>query len=62
MASQLWYSQGAAAQLEVLAENLDPSRVYDGHLTQMADHGAWPLRRPPPGTVPIPRPAFGKVS
>ena len=26
------YSQGAAAQLEVLAEGLDPTRVYDGHL------------------------------
>jgi hypothetical protein len=29
------YSQGAAAQLEVLAEGLDPTRVYDGHLIQM---------------------------
>ena len=29
------YSQGAAAQLEMLAENLDPGRVYDGHLIQM---------------------------
>jgi hypothetical protein len=29
------YSQGAAAQLEVLVEGLDPTRVYDGHLIQM---------------------------
>ena len=29
------YSQGAAAQLELLAEDLDPTRVYDGHLIQM---------------------------
>ena len=29
------YSQGAAAQLEVLTEGLDPTRVYDGHLIQM---------------------------
>ncbi len=29
------YSQGAGAQLEVLAEGLDPGRVYDGHLVQM---------------------------
>ena len=26
------YSQGGAAQLEFLAEGLDPTRVYDGHL------------------------------
>jgi hypothetical protein len=35
------YSQGAAAQLEVLAENLDPSRVYDGHLIQMIRLACW---------------------
>jgi hypothetical protein len=29
------YSQGGAAQLEFLAERLDPARVYDGHLIQM---------------------------
>jgi Alpha/beta hydrolase domain len=29
------YSQGAGAQLELLAEGLDPHRVYDGHLIQM---------------------------
>jgi hypothetical protein len=29
------YSQGAGAQLELLAEGLDPGRVYDGHLLQM---------------------------
>jgi hypothetical protein len=29
------YSQGAGAQLELLAERLDPHRVYDGHLIQM---------------------------
>jgi hypothetical protein len=29
------YSQGGAAQLELLAERLDPTRVYDGHLIQM---------------------------
>jgi hypothetical protein len=29
------YSQGAGAQLELLAEGLDPDRVYDGHLIQM---------------------------
>jgi hypothetical protein len=28
------YSMGAGAQLEVLAANRDPSRVYDGHLIQ----------------------------
>ena len=31
------YSQGAAAQPEVITENLDPSRVYDGHLIQMME-------------------------
>ena len=29
------YSQGAGAQLELLAEGLDPDRIYDGHLVQM---------------------------
>jgi hypothetical protein len=29
------YSQGAGAQLELLAEGLDPDRIYDGHLIQM---------------------------
>jgi hypothetical protein len=29
------YSQGAGAQLELLAEGLDPEQVYDGHLVQM---------------------------
>ena len=29
------YSQGGGAQLEFLAEELDPTRVYDGHLIQM---------------------------
>jgi Alpha/beta hydrolase domain len=29
------YSQGAAAQLEMVVEGLDPTRVYDGHLVQM---------------------------
>ncbi len=29
------YSQGAGAQLELLAEELDPGLVYDGHLIQM---------------------------
>jgi hypothetical protein len=35
------YSQGAAAQLEVLAEGLDPTRVYDGHLIQMIGLACW---------------------
>lgn len=35
------YSQGGAAQLEVLAEGLDPSRVYDGHLIQMIGLACW---------------------
>jgi hypothetical protein len=35
------YSQGAAAQLELLAEGLDPSRVYDGHLVQMIGLTCW---------------------
>jgi hypothetical protein len=29
------YSQGAGAQLELLAEGLDPHLIYDGHLIQM---------------------------
>jgi hypothetical protein len=35
------YSQGGAAQLELLAENLDPTRVYDGHLVQMIGLACW---------------------
>jgi hypothetical protein len=35
------YSQGAGAQLEVLAEGLDPARVYDGHLIQMIGLTCW---------------------
>jgi hypothetical protein len=35
------YSQGAAAQLEFLAEELDPDRVYDGHLIQMIGLTCW---------------------
>ncbi len=35
------YSQGAAAQLELLAEGLDPSGVYDGHLVQMIGLTCW---------------------
>ena len=35
------YSQGAAAQLELLAEELDPTRVYDGHLIQMIGLACW---------------------
>ena len=35
------YSQGAAAQLEVLAEGFDPTRVYDGHLIQMMGLACW---------------------
>jgi hypothetical protein len=35
------YSQGAALQLEVLADNLDPTRVYDGHLAQMIGRTCW---------------------
>ena len=35
------YSQGAAAQLELLAEGLDPTRVYDGHLIQMIGLTCW---------------------
>ena len=35
------YSQGAALQLELLAEGLDPTRVYDGHLVQMIGLTCW---------------------
>ena len=35
------YSQGGAAQLELLAEGLDPTRVYDGHLVQMIGLACW---------------------
>ena len=35
------YSQGAGAQLELLAEGLDPARVYDGHLIQMIGLACW---------------------
>jgi hypothetical protein len=35
------YSQGAAAQLELLAEGLDPGKVYDGHLIQMIGLTCW---------------------
>jgi hypothetical protein len=35
------YSQGAGAQLELLAEGLDPKRIYDGHLIQMIGLACW---------------------
>ncbi len=35
------YSQGGALQLEMLAERLDPKRVYDGHLIQMIGFVCW---------------------
>jgi hypothetical protein len=35
------YSQGGALQLELLAEGLDPTRIYDGHLVQMIGHTCW---------------------
>ncbi len=35
------YSQGGGAQLEFLAEGLDPGRVYDGHLIQMIGLACW---------------------
>jgi alpha/beta hydrolase family protein len=35
------YSQGGGAQLELLAEGLDPARVYDGHLVQMIGLACW---------------------
>jgi hypothetical protein len=35
------YSQGGALQLELLAERLDPTRTYDGHLVQMIGLACW---------------------
>jgi hypothetical protein len=35
------YSQGGGAQLEFLAEELDPTRVYDAHLIQMIGLACW---------------------
>ena len=35
------YSQGGGAQLEFVAEELDPTRVYDGHLIQMIGLACW---------------------
>ena len=35
------YSQGGALQLELLAEGLDPTRIYDGHLVQMIGLTCW---------------------
>jgi hypothetical protein len=35
------YSQGGALQLELLAERLDPRRIYDGHLIQMIGFACW---------------------
>jgi hypothetical protein len=35
------YSQGGALQYELLAEGLDPTRVYDGHLVQMIGLTCW---------------------
>ncbi len=35
------YSQGGAAQLELLTKGLDPTRVYDGHLIQMIGLVCW---------------------
>jgi hypothetical protein len=35
------YSQGGGAQLEFLVEELDPTRVYDGHLIQMIGLACW---------------------
>jgi hypothetical protein len=35
------YSQGGALQLEMLAERLDPKRIYDGHLIQMIGLACW---------------------
>jgi Alpha/beta hydrolase domain len=42
------YSQGAALQLEMLAERLDPRRVYDGHLIQMIGLVCWKRDDTPP--------------
>jgi hypothetical protein len=35
------YSQGGGLQLEWLAEGLDPTRIYDGHLVQMIGLTCW---------------------
>lgn len=35
------YSQGGAAQLELIAEGRDPGGVYDGHLVQMIGLACW---------------------
>lgn len=35
------YSQGGALQLELLAERLDPTGIYDGHLVQMIGLACW---------------------
>jgi hypothetical protein len=42
------YSQGGALQLELLAEGLDPTRVYDGHLVQMIGLACWKRDDSPP--------------
>ena len=42
------YSQGGALQLEMLAERLDPRRVYDGHLIQMIGLACWKRDDTPP--------------
>jgi hypothetical protein len=42
------YSQGAALQLELLAERRDPTRVYDGHLVQMIGLACWKRDGTPP--------------
>ena len=42
------YSQGGALQLELLAEGLDPTRVYDGHLVQMIGLTCWKRDDVPP--------------
>jgi hypothetical protein len=42
------YSQGGALQLELLAEGLDPTRVYDGHLVQMIGLTCWKREEVPP--------------
>ena len=42
------YSQGGALQLEMLAERLDPRRVYDGHLIQMIGLVCWKRDDTPP--------------
>jgi hypothetical protein len=42
------YSQGAGLQLELLAERLDPKRVYDGHLIQNMGLACWKRNDEPP--------------